>query len=65
VRGFVLPTSPHAARERAQSDIAAFIRTPGRMLSVAGSFPLSQTAAAHLSVEAGGKVGTVVVACAR
>jgi NADPH2:quinone reductase len=65
VRGFVLPTSPHATRKRAQSDIAAFIRTPGRILSVAGTFPLFETAAAHLSVEAGGKVGTVVVACAR
>ncbi len=64
LRGFVLPTSPHAARKRAQQDIAAFIRTPGRILSVAGSFPLYQTAEAHLSVEAGGKVGTVVVACA-
>lgn len=65
VRGFVLPTSPHATRKRAQQDIAAFIRTPGRILSVAGAFPLYETAAAHLSVEAGGKVGTVVVACAR
>jgi NADPH:quinone reductase len=65
VRGFVLPTSPHATRKQAQLDIAAFIRTPGRILSVAGAFPLYETAAAHLSVEAGGKVGTVVVACAR
>jgi NADPH2:quinone reductase len=65
VRGFVLPTSPHATRKRAQVEIAAFIRTPGRMLSVAGEFPLFETTAAHLSVEAGGKVGTVVVACAR
>jgi len=65
VRGFVLPTSPHATRKRAQLDIAAFIRTPGRILSVAGEFPLFETAAAHLSVEAGGKVGTMVVACAR
>jgi NADPH:quinone reductase len=65
IRGFVLPTSPHANRKRAQSDIAAFIRTPGRILSVAGTFPLYETAAAHLSVEAGGKIGTVVVECAR
>jgi NADPH2:quinone reductase len=65
VRGFVLPTSPHATRKRAQQDIAAFIRTPGRILSVAGEFPLFETVAAHLSVEAGGKIGTVVVACAR
>jgi NADPH:quinone reductase len=65
VRGFVLPSSPHASRKRAQLDIAAFTRTPGRILSVAGQFPLYETAAAHLSVEAGGKVGTVVVDCAR
>ncbi len=65
VRGFVLPTSPHANRKRAQQDLAAFIRTPGRILSVAGTFPLFETAAAHVSVEAGGKVGTVVVECAR
>lgn len=65
IRAFVLPTSPHAARQRAQQDIAAFVRTPGRLLSVAGEFPLYQTAAAHKAVEAGGKVGTVVVACAR
>jgi len=65
IRAFVLPSSPHANRKRAQQDLAAFIRTPGRMLSVAGTFPLFETAAAHLSVEAGGKVGTVVVECAR
>jgi NADPH:quinone reductase len=65
VRGFVLPTSPHGTRKRAQSDIAAFVRAPGRILSVAGEYPLYETAAAHLSVEAGGKVGTVVVACAQ
>ena len=65
VRGFVLPTSPHADRKRAQQDMAAFIATPGRILSVAGTFPLYQTAEAHLSVEQGGKVGTVVVECAK
>jgi NADPH2:quinone reductase len=65
VRGFVLPTSPHGARKRSQADIAAFVRTPGCILSVAGEYPLYETAAAHLAVEAGGKVGTVVVACAQ
>ncbi len=63
LRGFVLPSSTWAARKRAQRDISAFVRTRGRLLSVAGEFALYQTAAAHLSVEAGGKVGTVVVAC--
>jgi NADPH2:quinone reductase len=61
IRGFVLPTSPHADRKRAQTDIARFIATPGRVLSVDGKFPLYETAAAHMSVEQGGKVGTVVV----
>ena len=49
---------PHPDRKRAQTDIAA---TPGRILSVAARFPLYKTAAAHEAVEAGGKVGTVVV----
>ncbi len=65
VRGFVLPTSPLAARKRAQADIAAFVRTPNRMLSVAATYPLFETAAAHMLVEAGGKQGTVVVDCTR
>ena len=54
-------TSPHATRKRAQTDMARFIATPGRVLPVDGTFPLYETAAAHLSVEQGGKVGTVVV----
>jgi NADPH:quinone reductase len=61
IRGFVLPTSLHADRKRAQTDMARFIATPGRILPVDGTFPLYETAAAHLSVEQGGKVGTVVV----
>lgn len=65
IHGFTLPTSPHAQRKRAQTDIAAFVAKPGRILSVAGSFPLYETANAHMSVEQGGKIGTVVVACAR
>ena len=52
---------PHPDRRRAQSDIAAWTATPGRILSVAARFPLYQIAAAHQTVEAGGKVGTVVV----
>ena len=61
IRGFVPPTSRHADRKRAQTDMARFIATPGRILSVDGTFPLYETAAAHLSVEQGGKIGTVVV----
>ncbi|MSP03347.1 MAG: NADPH:quinone reductase [Acetobacteraceae bacterium] len=61
VRGFVLPTSPHADRKRAQTDMTRFVASPGRILSVAGTFPLYSTAAAHMSVEQGGKIGTVIV----
>jgi NADPH:quinone reductase len=56
-----LPGSPHHARQRAQSDIAHWVATPGRILSVAGRFPLYETAAAHKAVEAGGKIGTMIV----
>jgi NADPH2:quinone reductase len=52
---------PHTDRKRAQTDIAAWTGTPGRILSVASRFPLYGTAAAHKTVEAGGKVGTVIV----
>ena len=52
---------PHSDRKRAQTDIAAWTAMPGRTLSVAARFPLYKTAAAHKAVEAGGKVGTVVV----
>ncbi|MGA9868661.1 MAG: NADPH:quinone reductase [Acetobacteraceae bacterium] len=57
----VLPTSPHEARKRAQTDIAAWLRGGTRALSVADRFPLAETAAAHEAVERGGKVGTVIV----
>jgi NADPH:quinone reductase len=60
-----LPGTPHAARKRAQSDIAQWLGSGPRILSVAARFPLRETAAAHAAVEAGGKVGTVVVDCAR
>jgi NADPH2:quinone reductase len=61
IHGVRLPTSPHEARRRAQADIAGWLTSGKRVLSVAGTFPLAETAAAHEMVEAGGKVGTVVV----
>jgi NADPH:quinone reductase len=56
-----LAGGPHSDRRRAQSDIAAWTATQGRILSVAARFRLQQTAAAHQAVERGDKVGTVVV----
>ncbi len=61
IHGMRLPGSPHESRRRAQSDILAWLRGGKRVLSVAAEFPLAETAAAHETVEAGGKVGTVVV----
>jgi NADPH2:quinone reductase len=60
-----LPGTRPAARQRAQSDIAQWIATGRRVLSVAARFPLRETAAAHAAVEQGGKIGTMVVECAR
>ena len=65
VHGMVLPSVPHEARRRAQSDIARFTAVPGRMLSVAAKLPLAETALAHETVEGGGKVGTVVIETAK
>ena len=50
----------HAARKRIQSDIARWIASGRRILSVAEKLPLYQ-AAAHEAVKRGDKVGTVVV----
>ena len=61
VTGVYLPVSPHPARSRAQDDITRWIGSGQRTLSVADRFPLSNCAAAHEAVEAGTKVGTVVV----
>jgi NADPH2:quinone reductase len=62
--GMVLPTSPLESRRRAQSDLAQWTATPGRILSVAARFPLYEAAAAHEAVERGDKTGTVIIDCA-
>jgi NADPH2:quinone reductase len=63
--GIALPTSSPEGRRRAQIDMARWVTAPGRILSVAGRFPLYEAAAAHEAVEQGGKVGTVVIECAQ
>jgi NADPH2:quinone reductase len=57
---FALPPSLLAA---AQADISNWLATGKRIHNIAGQFPLSQTAQAHLAVEKGDKVGTVIVDC--
>lgn len=59
--GVYLASHPHEKRKRAQTDIAAWLGSGRRMLSVAARFTLAETADAHELVEAGGKAGTVVV----
>jgi NADPH2:quinone reductase len=59
------PGTQHAARKRAQSDIAHWIEGGQRVLSVAAQFPLHEIAAAHQAVEHSDKIGTVVIDCAR
>ncbi len=59
--GMVLPSSAPERRRRAQDDITRWISTGKRMLSVASTHPLEDTAGAHEAVERGDKVGTVVV----
>jgi NADPH:quinone reductase len=59
---FALPTPLLAA---AQVDIMKWLAAGPRIHNVAGQFALSDTAQAHLAVEKGDKLGTVIVECAR
>jgi NADPH2:quinone reductase len=59
---FALPWSLLAA---AQDDISKWLSAGTRLHNIAGQFALSDTADAHLAVEKGDKLGTVIVDCAR
>ena len=61
VQAFLLPISPLAGRRQAQADILAWLEAAPRLHRIAGAFPLAETAAAHTTVEAGSKRGTIVV----
>ena len=65
LRTLVLPALPWPLHAAAQADITRWIDAGPRLHNVAGQFPLRETAQAHLAVEKGGKVGTVIVDCAR
>ena len=49
----------------AQADISKWLAAGPRLHNVAAQFALSDTAPAHLAVEKGYKLGTVIVDCAR
>jgi NADPH:quinone reductase len=63
VQAFVLSTLPLEARRQAQQDITRWLDSRPRLHAIAGRFHLEDTAGAHMAVESGTKLGTVVVLC--
>jgi NADPH2:quinone reductase len=65
VRALMLFALPPPLLAAAQADISKWLAAGQRIHNVAAQFALSQTAQAHLAVEKGDKLGTVIVDCAR
>jgi NADPH2:quinone reductase len=65
LRALVLPATPPQLRASAQADISKWLAAGPRIHNIAAQFALSETAQAHLAVEKGDKLGTVIVDCAR
>jgi NADPH2:quinone reductase len=65
VRALVLFALPPPLLAAAQADITKWLAAGPRLHNIAGRFALSDTAQAHLAVENGDKLGTVIVDCAR
>jgi NADPH2:quinone reductase len=65
LRTLVLFALPPPLLATAQADIAKWLAAAARIHNIAAQFPLSETAQAHLAVEKGDKLGTVIVDCAR
>ena len=65
VRSLVLFALPPTLLAAAQADITKWLAAGPRIHNIAGQFALSDTAQAHLAVEKGDKVGTVIVDCAK
>jgi NADPH2:quinone reductase len=65
LRSLVLPALPPPLHAAAQADISKWLAAGKRIHNIAAQFPLSETAQAHLAVEKGDKLGTVIVDCAR
>src|SRR5258705_2201693 len=65
VRALVLFALPPPMLAAAQADISKWLAAAPRLHNIAAQFALSDTAQAHLAVEKGDKLGTVVVDCAR
>ena len=65
LRTLVLYALPPTMLAAAQADISKWLAAGPRLHNIAGQFALSDTAQAHLAVEKGDKLGTVIVDCAR
>ncbi|MDO9060447.1 MAG: NADPH:quinone reductase [Bradyrhizobium sp.] len=65
LRALVLFALPQPVLAAAQADITKWLAAGQRIHNIAAQFPLSETAQAHLAVEKGDKLGTVVINCAR
>ena len=65
LRPLVLFALPPPLLAAAQVDISKWLSAGKRIHNIAAQFPLSETARAHLAVERGDKLGTVIVDCAR
>jgi NADPH:quinone reductase len=65
LRTLVLFALPPPLLAAAQSDITKWLAAGTRIHNIAGQFALSDTAQAHLAVEKGDKLGTVIIDCAR
>jgi NADPH:quinone reductase len=65
VRALVLYAMPPPLLAAAQVDISKWLAAGRRVHNIAAQFAMSETAQAHLAVERGDKLGTVIVDCAR
>lgn len=65
LRSLVLFALPPALLRAAQADISTWLAAGPRIHNIAGRYPLPETAQAHLAVEKGDKLGTVIVDCER
>jgi NADPH2:quinone reductase len=65
LRALVLYALPPPLLAAAQADISKWLAAGRRIHTIAAQFALSETVQAHLVVEKGDKLGTVMVDCAR
>ncbi len=65
LRSLVLFGLPPPLLAAAQADISKWLAAGERIHNIAAQFALSETAQAHLAVEKGDKLGTVIVDCSR